>query len=84
MAEMAGIQVTPHISSGYSYVYVLHFASYIPNIGAYQEHKAGFKETCELFTPQLRLKDGAINVPTGPGLGMNLEPSLLNKAYLIK
>ncbi len=83
MAARAGKPITPHISGGFSYVYVLHLASYIPNIGKFQEHKAGFKETCRLFNPYLELKDGTIKAPTGPGLGMELDGSLLKKAYKI-
>lgn len=71
MAALKGIPVTPHISGGYGYVYVLHFASYIPNIGKFQEHKAGLKETQGLFAPMMEVKDGVMKAPTGPGLGMD-------------
>ncbi|MDF2959048.1 MAG: Mandelate racemase/muconate lactonizing enzyme C-terminal domain protein [Paenibacillus sp.] len=85
MAALKGIPVTPHISSGYGYVYVLHFASYIPNIGKFQENKTGVKETRFLFTPQMEVKDGVIKAPAGPGLGMDDSAvnSVLRKAYLI-
>lgn len=71
MAALKGLPVTLHISSGFSYVYMLHFASYIPNIGKFQEFKSGIKETAFLFTPPLEAKDGMVQAPTGPGLGMN-------------
>ncbi|MCR8634644.1 MULTISPECIES: mandelate racemase/muconate lactonizing enzyme family protein [Paenibacillus] len=85
MAALKGIPVTPHISSGYGYVYVLHFASYIPNIGKFQENKTGVKDTRFLFSPQMEVKDGVINAPTGPGLGMDdsVVTSVLRKAYTV-
>lgn len=85
MAALKGIPVTPHISSGFGYVYVLHFASYIPNIGKYQENKAGVKETGYLFAPQMEVKNGVIQAPTSPGLGMDYSVvnSILRKAYLV-
>ncbi|TDG00442.1 mandelate racemase/muconate lactonizing enzyme family protein [Paenibacillus piri] len=85
MAALKGIPVTPHISGGYGYIYVLHYASYIPNIGKFQEHKVGLKETRGLFTPQIELKDGVLTAPTGPGLGMDVDVvnGILRKALLI-
>jgi L-alanine-DL-glutamate epimerase-like enolase superfamily enzyme len=85
MAALKGIAVTPHISSGYGYVYVLHFASYIPNIGKFQENKSGVKETCALFTPHMEVKDGMIKAPTGPGLGMDdaAVNSILRTAHMM-
>ncbi|MDF2964085.1 MAG: Mandelate racemase/muconate lactonizing enzyme C-terminal domain protein [Paenibacillus sp.] len=83
MAALKGIPVTPHISGGFGYVYVLHYASYIPNIGKFQEDKSGIKQTGFLF-PNMEVRDGVIKAPTGPGLGMDYSTvnSILRKAYL--
>jgi L-alanine-DL-glutamate epimerase-like enolase superfamily enzyme len=83
MAALKGIPVTPHLSSGFGYVYVLHFASYIPNIGKFQEHKTGLNETAYLFSQTMEVKDGVMKAPTGPGLGMDdsVVRSVLRKAY---
>ncbi|WP_282942603.1 mandelate racemase/muconate lactonizing enzyme family protein [Paenibacillus sp. RC67] len=85
MAALKGIPVTPHISGGFGYIYMLHFASYIPNIGKFQEDKAGVKVTDYLFTPQMEVKDGVFSAPTGPGLGMDYSvvEKVLRKAFLI-
>ncbi|MBW7453813.1 mandelate racemase/muconate lactonizing enzyme family protein [Paenibacillus sepulcri] len=83
MAALKGIPVTPHISGGFGYVYVLHYASYIPNIGKFQEDKSGIKQTGFLF-PDMEVRDGIIKAPTGPGLGMDDSTvnALLRRAYL--
>ncbi|CAG7658849.1 mandelate racemase/muconate lactonizing enzyme family protein [Paenibacillus allorhizosphaerae] len=85
MAALKGMPVTPHISGGYGYIYMLHFATYIPNIGKFQEDKAGVKVSDYLFTPQMEVKDGVFRAPTGPGLGMDYSVvnKVLRKAYLV-
>jgi L-alanine-DL-glutamate epimerase-like enolase superfamily enzyme len=83
MAALKGIPVTPHISGGFGYIYMLHFATYIPNIGKFQEDKAGVKVTDYLFTPPMEVKDGVFRAPTGPGLGMDaaVVSKVLRRAY---
>lgn len=85
MAALKGIPVTPHISGGFGYVYVLHYASYIPNIGKFQEDKSGVKTTGFLFSPPKESKNGVIYAPTGPGLGMDVASVnvLLRKALQV-
>ena len=73
MADLAGIPVTLHISGGIHYAYVLMFASFTPNMGKYQEMKNGYPETKDFFTTDLVLKNGAMNIPTGVGLGMAFD-----------
>ena len=74
MAAAAGMSIVPHMSGdGVGYVDVLHFASFTPNMGPFQEYKGGLEQTGAWYDPPLRLKDGAINVPTGPGLGINAD-----------
>jgi L-alanine-DL-glutamate epimerase-like enolase superfamily enzyme len=70
MAAEANKKITIHISSDFGYVDMLHFASFTPNIGRFQEYKGSVNETGNYFDPPLRLKDGLINVPTGPGFGI--------------
>lgn len=70
MAALAGMPTTVHISGGFAFVYMLHFASYIPDIGLYQEYKEGTDSYGRWFDPPLRIRDGAISVPKGPGVGI--------------
>lgn len=81
MAAEAGQTVIPHMSGGgVGYVDVLHFASCTPNIGDFHEYKGGLAQTGSWYAPPLRLKNGAINVPTGPGLGITTEADILRNA----
>ena len=59
---------------------VLHFASCTPNIGGFQEYKGGLSRTGAWYDPPLRLKDGAINVPVGPGLGLRDDLEIIRDA----
>ena len=81
MAEVAGMKIIPHMSSGDTgYVETIHFASFTPNIGAYMEYKVGIDETGKWYEPPLRFKNGAINVPKGPGMGVQINTKLLRRA----
>jgi len=81
MAAEAGMSVICHMSGGgVGYVDVLHFASCTPNIGGFQEYKGSIAQTGTWYDPPLRLRNGAINVPTGPGLGIAAVSDLLKNA----
>ena len=86
MAEAFGKQCTPHISgSGLGYLYMMHFVSAIPNAGPYHEFK-GFNEempfTCA--TSSLSSDDGVITVPSGPGLGIEIDPGYIAKHQVVR
>jgi L-alanine-DL-glutamate epimerase-like enolase superfamily enzyme len=71
MAAQAGMKIVPHMSGeGTGCIDVLQFASFTPNMGPFQEYKGNIEQTGQWYDPPLRLEDGAINVPTGPGLGI--------------
>jgi L-alanine-DL-glutamate epimerase-like enolase superfamily enzyme len=85
MAAQAGMTVIPHMSGdGVGYVDVLHFASCTPNIGDFHEYKGGLERTGHWYDPPLRLKNGAINVPTAPGLGITNVADILRNAKQVK
>jgi L-alanine-DL-glutamate epimerase-like enolase superfamily enzyme len=70
MAEQAGMATTVHLSGGFGFVYSLHFASCTPKIGPWQEYKKGVETYGQWFDPPLRIMDGALTVPKGPGSGL--------------
>ena len=86
MAEALGTHCVPHISgSGLGYLYMMHFVSAIPNAGPYHEFK-GFNAEIpfECKTSALEIKDGMITVPTGPGLGIDIDPEYVAKHVVVK
>lgn len=85
MAAAAGMDCTAHMSGGgLGYLYVLHFASCVPNAGPHQEFK-GFAKTLPVSsdTSSLKCEDGIIRVPSGPGLGVTIDPDFVSKAKVV-
>lgn len=70
MAALADMPTIVHISGGFGFVYMLHFASYVPDVGRYQEYKKGIERYMNWFDPPLKAANGAMAVPTGPGVGI--------------
>lgn len=71
MADSLGKPITVHISNrNAGYAEMVNFSSYTPNIGLFQELKTGMEATSDLFDPPIQVKDGFLNIPTAPGLGM--------------
>lgn len=70
MADVAGMPTTVHISGGFGFVYMLHFASVVRDAGKYQEYKRGIERYSNWFDPPLKVGDGLMSVPTGPGVGI--------------
>ncbi len=87
MAGGSGQTVHPHISStGLGYVYMMHFVSAIPNSGPYHEFKE-FNNDLPYSCPTSTLRsddEGAIKVPTGPGLGVTIDPAYISKHTVVK
>jgi len=84
MAELRDMPTTAHISGGFGFVYMLHFASCVPKIGPWQEYKEGVKLYGDWFNPPLRIIDGAISVPQGPGVGIAEAKEILKGAEAVK
>ena len=80
MAAVAKMPTTVHLSSGFGFIYMLHFASCVPDIGRYQEYKLGFEKYGAWFDPPIRIKDGKMSVPTGVGVGVKDLAALLQGA----
>jgi L-alanine-DL-glutamate epimerase-like enolase superfamily enzyme len=70
MAQLAKMPTTVHISGGFGFVYMLHFASVVQDIGKYQEYKLGTEKYGSWFDPAITVKDGKMSVPKGPGVGI--------------
>jgi L-alanine-DL-glutamate epimerase-like enolase superfamily enzyme len=70
MAAVAGMPTTVHISGGFGFVYMLHFASFTPDVGRYQEYKREIDKYKDWFNPPLECREGLLSVPEGPGVGI--------------
>lgn len=85
MAARAGLPCTVHMSgSGLGYLYTVHFASYTPNPGAHQEYKGEGRVPVHCETASLKCRDGLLEVPTGPGFGVDIDPDYVNRARKIE
>jgi len=86
MAEAMNKSCIPHISgSGLGYLYMMHFVSAVPNAGPYHEFK-GFNMKIPLECPSSPLTSdhGTVLVPTGPGLGVIIDPDYISKHQVLR
>lgn len=82
MANAAGLPCTPHMSGGgLGYLYVAHFASCAEDPGPHQEYK-GEEDTLPVAcaTSSLKSEKGMLTVPSGPGLGVEVDPTVWRRA----
>ena len=71
MAQVLEVPITLHISDrNAGFAEMVNFSSFTPNIGKFQELKSGMQATAYLFDPPIVAKNGFLNIPSAPGLGM--------------
>ena len=85
MAESLGKSCIPHISgSGLGYIYMIHFVSALRNAGPYHEFKGvNLEIPLECSTSPLTSDQGRVKVPTGPGLGVDIDPEYIRKHQVV-
>jgi L-alanine-DL-glutamate epimerase-like enolase superfamily enzyme len=86
MAAAAGKTIVPHMSGGgLGFLYNIQFVSCVPNAGEHHEFKS-FKTHVkfECRTSPLKVVDGKIKVPTGPGFGVDLDPEWVKKHQAVR
>lgn len=86
MANALGKKCTPHMSGGdLGFLYMMHFVSALPNALPHHEFK-GFNTgvSFECKTSPLQSVKGMVKVPTGPGLGVDLNPEFVRKHKVVK
>lgn len=80
MAEQAGLPVSPHAPAmGPEAAMKFQFAAVAPNLGTYQEHREE-QDTRAWYEPKFYIEDGRVEIPTGPGLGVDYDPDLWTRA----
>ena len=65
--------------------FMLHFVSTLPNAGPFHEFK-GFSRDIPLDGPKSSLSNmhGMVVVPTGPGLGMAIDPDFVSRHRVVE
>jgi L-alanine-DL-glutamate epimerase-like enolase superfamily enzyme len=86
MAAAFGKSIIPHMSGGgLGFLYNIHLVSVLPNAGAHHEFKGlGTHVPFECQTSPLKVEGGKIKVPTGPGLGVEIDPEFIAKHQPVK
>ncbi len=86
MAEAFDKVCVPHISgSGLGYLYMMHFVSAIPNAGPYHEFKGINKDIpVDCQTSSLESEEGVVTVPSGPGMGLEIDPDFIARHIPVK
>lgn len=85
MAEVAGIPCTPHCANhSLLQVFAVHFAAAMPSCYQYQEWRITDDKlwSQEIYQPLVKVIDGEVAVPTGPGWGVHLDEGYINKAEI--
>lgn len=82
MADQAGLPCVPHSANlSMVTVFTLHMMGAIPNAGPHIEFSIEPTSWTEgLFTPPLRVHDGQVDIPGGPGWGVEIDPAWLDEA----
>lgn len=81
MAETAGMQVMPHSPKvGAESAAVVQFGSIARNLGPHQEWQGRPISLPAWYTPGFEIRHGAIAVPEGPGLGIDYDPCIWERA----
>jgi L-alanine-DL-glutamate epimerase-like enolase superfamily enzyme len=85
MAAAAGMQVVPHMSGGgLGYMDVVHFASFTPNIGPFMEFKGNTDLPVECKSSSLKVENGIVRCPEGPGFGVTVDPAYVKRCQVVK
>jgi len=82
MAADAGISVVPHSANlSMVSVFTLHLLGAIPNPGPHMEFSIEPTAwTDGLYAPALKVADGKVAIPDGPGWGVTINPKWLDSA----
>lgn len=83
LAAEQGLPTMPHcIGGGIDMLYALHLVSRARLVGPFQEYR--FNRVPPTWcTPNIELIDGNVMVPTGPGLGIEIDPSIWREASTV-
>jgi len=85
MAHEAGMLCTPHMSgSGLGYLDAAIFAACIPNPVPFTEYKGSAEVPVSSPSSSLKVEEGTLRVPDGPGFGVSIDPAYLRDAVEVR
>ncbi|MDX1984740.1 MAG: mandelate racemase/muconate lactonizing enzyme family protein [Bryobacteraceae bacterium] len=82
MARKANMTVVPHnTQTDAAACKMIQFAAATPNIGPHMEfpHRGG-ETYAAWYTPHFKIRNGKVDLPEGPGMGVEFDESFLHKA----
>ncbi len=82
MAARIGLPCVPHSANvSLVTVFTLHMMGAIPNAGPHIEFSIETNHwTAGLYTPALEVRDGRVDIPSGPGWGVEISPAWLEES----
>jgi L-alanine-DL-glutamate epimerase-like enolase superfamily enzyme len=84
LAHQYGKKIAPHSPKADPLAMpFLHFVGLIPNLYGFQEYPARPAKQPTWYNPQILVKDGKLQIPTGTGLGINYDEEIWAKAKVI-
>jgi L-alanine-DL-glutamate epimerase-like enolase superfamily enzyme len=85
MAAKLGGTIVPHnTQTGATSVNILQFASCTPNATPFMEYPWRRPQTPpSWYSPDFKIVDGKLKVPTAPGMGLEIDPDYLKAATVI-
>lgn len=91
MAAAFGVSYVPHITQyGLGYLYMLPSVAVSPNAGRFQEFDGfstrdanGDEIPIQSKTDPFKIENGVLKVPTGPGLGLIIDPDYIKKHRVV-
>ena len=85
MAHEAGLLCTPHMSgSGLGYLDAAHFAASLPNPVPFTEYKGSATVPITSATSSLKVENGMLRIPSGPGFGVTIDPAFIREAVAVQ
>lgn len=84
VCEAFGIELSMHSNShlGISLAAMTHVGAAIPNLAHSCDTHYPWNSADDVIVPgAIEVRDGAVKVPTGPGLGVELDPDALDRAH---
>jgi len=85
IARHYGLPLTPHSPYlGPRQALSTHFCATLPELPIEMEYAAALPEhPMDWYSPQIEVKDGLVAVPTGPGLGIEFAPEVVNGLQIV-